>query len=104
PASRCLSRYATGVVIACNTPCLSPSRSSSLSTAVASPFFSHFRNFLNTRLVRGYHGEWWSEEELALLGKLTDEAVAGRAGRTVVAVRIKRTRAGLPKLDDQRRW
>src|SRR5262249_31159442 len=55
------------------------------------------------RLTHGYHGEWWSEEELALLGTMPDEEVAARIGRTVEAVRIKRNRSQLPKVDDRRR-
>jgi len=47
------------------------------------------------RLSPGYHGEWWSEENLALLGKLPDEEIAELTGRTVDAVRRQRALRGI---------
>ena len=52
------------------------------------------------RLVRhikpGYHGPLWTAGERRLLGTLPDGEVARRTGRTIEAVRVKRTRAGVP--------
>jgi hypothetical protein len=55
------------------------------------------------RLRPGYHGPWWTQDELALLGTLPDEQVAARIGRTVEAVRLMRTRRGIPTARDRRR-
>lgn len=49
-------------------------------------------NDFGARLVKGYHGPLWTDEQLALLGHLPDDEVAERTGRTKEAVRIKRTR------------
>jgi hypothetical protein len=51
---------------------------------------------LARHLRPGYHGPRRTAAQLKLLGKLPDSEVARRIGRTVEAVRIKRTRAGLP--------
>jgi hypothetical protein len=48
-------------------------------------------------------GDEWTPNEMNLLSKLPDAEVAPRRGRTVEAVRIKRTRAGLPTARDGRR-
>jgi hypothetical protein len=45
----------------------------------------------------GYHGPRWTEEDLALLGRLPDEEVARRTGRTWNAVRQKREKLGIPR-------
>jgi hypothetical protein len=50
---------------------------------------------LARHLRPGYHGRWWTEEEMDLLGKFLDDEVAKRTGRTVKAVRVKRGRVGL---------
>jgi hypothetical protein len=50
-------------------------------------------------IIPGYHGPWWSRDELGLLGKLPDEEVARRTGRSCNAVRVKRDRLGIPKPD-----
>ncbi len=47
---------------------------------------------LGQHLWSGYHGQWWTPEELALLGTSSDEVVAAQIGRTVNAVRVKRQR------------
>jgi hypothetical protein len=47
-------------------------------------------------LVVGYHGAWWTPEDIALLGTLPDEEVAQRTGRTVDAVRRKRWERAIP--------
>jgi hypothetical protein len=39
----------------------------------------------------------WSSEKDALLGKLTDEELAQRLGRTFCAVKVRRTQKGIPK-------
>jgi hypothetical protein len=53
-------------------------------------------NNLVKYIIPGYHGPWWSRDELALLGKLPDEEVARRVGRTPNAVRQKREKLGIP--------
>jgi hypothetical protein len=47
-------------------------------------------------LKPGYHGPWWTDKEKRLLGKLPDDEVAKRIGRTVGAVRVKRVKLSLP--------
>jgi hypothetical protein len=54
-------------------------------------------------LRTGYHGPWWTPEELALLGTLPDEVVAAQIGRTPGAVRSKPTARGIPSACDRRR-
>jgi hypothetical protein len=65
------------------------------------------RTALEQDLIRharpGYHGPWWAPRELALLGKLPDEEVAARTGRSPNAVRTKREKLGIPKPRDGRR-
>jgi hypothetical protein len=62
-----------------------------------------------TRLGRKYKppDRWkeqkWTKEQLALLGKLPDEEVAARIGRTTTAVRIRRTILGIASARDRRR-
>jgi hypothetical protein len=56
-------------------------------------------NNLAQYLIPGYHGPWWSQDQLALLGKLPDDEVARRTGRSCNAVRVKRDRLGIPKPD-----
>jgi hypothetical protein len=48
---------------------------------------------LGRYLWTGYHGPWWTEDEIALLGQLSDVEVAEQTGRTVDAVRGKRRRS-----------
>jgi hypothetical protein len=50
---------------------------------------------LARHLTIGYHGPWWTDEELALLGALPDAEVAARIGRTANAVRVKRQRGSI---------
>src|SRR5262249_13996919 len=45
---------------------------------------------LGRYLQKGYDGPWWTKDEVALLGRLPDEEVARRTGRSVNAVRQKR--------------
>jgi hypothetical protein len=45
----------------------------------------------------------WTQRELDLLGTLPDTKVAARIGRTANAVRIMRTRRGIPSALDRRR-
>jgi hypothetical protein len=45
----------------------------------------------------------WKPEELALLGTMPDAEVARRTGRTAHAVRLARTRRGIPSVRDRRR-
>jgi hypothetical protein len=47
-------------------------------------------------LQTGYHGAWWSDEEVTLLGTVPDEEVARRTGRTPDACRSKRQLLGIP--------
>jgi hypothetical protein len=58
---------------------------------------------LGRYLVPGYQGRWWTKKELNLLGKLPDEEVAARIGRTKHAVRVRRTMLGIPTAFDRRR-
>jgi hypothetical protein len=52
-------------------------------------------NNVARNLVLGYHGPWWSQHELALLGKLDDDEVARRTGRTPNAVRVKQQKLAI---------
>ena len=64
---------------------------------------SAIENDLARFLTKGYHGPWWTRKELALLGKLPDDEVARRVGRTLNAVRVMRYRRGIPSACDRRR-
>ena len=56
------------------------------------------------RLRPGYNlGPWWSPAEVRLLGKLPDEDVAAKVGRSPDAVRQKRQELGIPNPRDRRR-
>ncbi len=67
------------------------------------------RKRLLTRQAFGacYGNPWkeaaWTREQVALLGTLPDDEVAAWVGRTVNAVRLKRTRSGIPTASDGRR-
>jgi hypothetical protein len=52
---------------------------------------------LGQYLGPGYHGPWWTAEEIVLLGALPDLEVARRTGRPVGGVRCKRNQLGIPK-------
>src|SRR5262249_53536891 len=43
---------------------------------------------LGRNLILGFHGPWWSVQELALLGTVPDAEVARRTDRTYNAVRL----------------
>jgi len=45
---------------------------------------------LGRHLHKGYHGLWWTKAEMRLLGRLPDEEVGQRTGRSTDAVRQKR--------------
>src|SRR5262249_31671492 len=45
----------------------------------------------------------WTLEQLALLGTLPDADLAAQIGRSTTAVRVKRTRLGIPSPCDRRR-
>jgi len=49
------------------------------------------------------YGPWWSPAEVKLLGKLPDQEVAAKVGRTPNAVRVKRAKLGIPNPRDRRR-
>jgi hypothetical protein len=51
---------------------------------------------LGRYLHKGYPGRVWTTKERALLGKLPDDEVARRTGRTRNAVRQKREKLGIP--------
>jgi hypothetical protein len=55
---------------------------------------------LNTvaHLQHTYHAEWWTREERALLGTISDADVARRTGRSLAAVRAQRRLQGIPNL------
>jgi hypothetical protein len=58
---------------------------------------------LGRNLRLGYNrGPWWTRAELALLSKLPGEEVAARTERTHNAVRVKRTKLGIPNPCDRR--
>ena len=54
-------------------------------------------------LRTGYHGPRWTRGQLRLLGKEPDNVVAEKVGRTVNAVRVMRTRRGVPTVKDRPR-
>jgi hypothetical protein len=54
-------------------------------------------------LRRGPLGLQWTPAQLRLLGQEPDEVVAGQVGRSANAVRIMRTRLGIPTARDRRR-
>jgi hypothetical protein len=58
---------------------------------------------LGRNLRPGYRGDWWKPEDVALLGKLPDEEIAERTGRTALAVSLKRRKLGIPNPCDRRR-
>jgi hypothetical protein len=58
---------------------------------------------LSQHLQPGYHGPWWTAEEIALLGSAPDADVSTRIGRSVDAVRVVRTRLGIVSACDRRR-
>ncbi|MFO0798988.1 MAG: hypothetical protein U0804_16085 [Gemmataceae bacterium] len=50
-----------------------------------------------------WKGRGWTAEQEALLGTMPDAEVAARIGRTVEAVRCRRTAAGIPPQPDRQR-
>jgi hypothetical protein len=54
-------------------------------------------------LPKGYVGPWWTAKQRALLGKLPDEEVAAKVGRTVDAVRRQRYLLSIPN-PQTNRW
>jgi hypothetical protein len=58
---------------------------------------------LKRHLRPGYHGLWWTAEDLALLGTMPDELVAAYVGRTTQAVRCRRTELGIASACNRRR-
>lgn len=54
------------------------------------------KNNLAQYLQLGYHGPRWTKKQLALLGKLPDQEVADRIGRSVKGVHTMRQRLGIP--------
>ena len=55
-----------------------------------------FEMNLGRNLITGFHGPRWTKKDLALLGKIPDNEVARRTGRTPDAVRQKREELGRP--------
>jgi hypothetical protein len=56
------------------------------------------------RIRPGYNlGPWWSPAEVRLLGRLPDDEVAAKVGRSPNAVRCKREKLGIPNPRDRRR-
>jgi hypothetical protein len=45
----------------------------------------------------GFHGRWWTRKELKMLGTAPDSIVAARIGRSPNAVRVMRSRLGIPR-------
>jgi hypothetical protein len=56
---------------------------------------------LGRNLIPGYHGTWWSAEELALLGTDRDAVIAANIGRTPEAVRRMRRRQGIARAENR---
>ena len=54
-------------------------------------------------LLPGSLGPRWTPAELQLLGKEPDDVVAGKVSRSAHAVRLMRTRLGIPTARDRRR-
>jgi hypothetical protein len=52
---------------------------------------------LKQYLRPGYHGPWWTTQQLQLLGIAPDEAVAAQIGRTPNAIRIMRAQLSIPR-------
>jgi hypothetical protein len=50
----------------------------------------------------GYRTRMWTRAQLRLLGKEPDDVVAAKVGKSVGAVRSKRTKLGIPTALDQR--
>ena len=59
---------------------------------------------LGRNLPPGYQGPWWTAEEVALLGVLSDEEAARKLGKSSSAVRQKREELGIPNPEDTGRW
>jgi hypothetical protein len=57
---------------------------------------------LGRYLTPGHQWPRWTDEDLALLGAVPDEDLAAKTGRTPNAVRVKRTRLGIPTHKDRR--
>jgi hypothetical protein len=58
---------------------------------------------LGQYLWTGYHSPRWTATQRRLLGRHPDEVVAAKVGRTVGAVRCKRTALGIPTALDRRK-
>jgi len=52
--------------------------------------------------IQGGHAAW-TKQELVLLGTISDAEIAAKIGRTENAVRVKRTKLGIPSAVDRRR-
>src|SRR5262249_20618366 len=65
------------------------------------------RTTIRLNLVRfavpGGGRKLWTAADVALLGKLPDDQVARRVGRTVEGVRVKRAKLGIPTARDRRK-
>src|SRR5262249_47055053 len=61
------------------------------------------RRALGLRPTGRWKGREWTKAQLRLLGKVPDAELAERFGRTKNAVRLKRERLGLAKMEDRRR-
>src|SRR5262249_14847896 len=57
---------------------------------------------LGQYLRQAYREDYWSADEVRLLGTLPDAEVARRMGRSVNGVRLKRQRLGIPNPFDGR--
>ena len=51
---------------------------------------------LGRNLQLGYQGDGWKDEDVALLGQMTDDEIGRQTGRTVNAVRQKRELLNIP--------
>lgn len=58
---------------------------------------------LGQYLRTGFHGPRWTKKQVAMLGTAPDDVVARRVGRTTEAVRVMRSRLGIPNPRDRQR-
>lgn len=64
---------------------------------------SDLPRLLDLAHAKRWEGKGWTAEQTALLGTMPDAEVAALTGRTTDAVRIRRTRLGIPTYWDGRR-
>jgi hypothetical protein len=53
--------------------------------------------------AKRWEGRAWTRQQIALLGTMPDEGLAALTGRSESAVRVKRSKLGIPTYRDRRR-